>query len=360
MSPFNQAWTVLKDMRQTTLGEFHPDFPSPYGPVVASHGVSQLLGNKVNEEGINNPNPRGRNYFYTENDIHNPENQWLEGGYQEYGAADLSDKRTGFGIRQGFFQEGDMENMTHSDETGVNRVGAVDRPIPREFLTQMPTHPVLPIQHIKDNKEKYVENLVNNDNYIREYWGAPPKDSPEKLARYNNEIEQTRCEQLLLETNDLRGIITSFAYTHFNNKDLEKEAAKEVFTRAFQKNDAGKMQKFEHWLSSNDNSMFLLNNNVSIPDFNLFDILEFYIEFLKHYNLVDEKNDDKILSAAGYSKLNKFFIDFKNLPKMKKYFNSILYKLPYTNKSANFGSGSKGNSWNTNQIDETPFEVIID
>ena len=176
----------------------------------------------------------------------------------------------------------------------------------------------------------------------------------------SNEVEQTRCEQLLLETNDLRGIITSFAYTHFNNKDLEKEAAKEVFTRAFQKNDAGKMQKFEHWLSSNDNSMFLLNNNVSIPDFNLFDILEFYIEFLKHYNLVDEKNDDKILSAAGYSKLNKFFIDFKNLPKMKKYFNSILYKLPYTNKSANFGSGSKGNSWNTNQIDETPFEVIID
>ena len=72
------------------------------------------------------------------------------------------------------------------------------------------------------------------------------------------------------------------------------------------------------------------------------------------------KNDDKILSVAGYSKLNKFFIDFKNLPKMKKYFNSILYKLPYTNKSANFGSGSKGNSWNTNQIDETPFEVIID
>ena len=175
-----------------------------------------------------------------------------------------------------------------------------------------------------------------------------------------NEVDVSQCEQLLLETNDLRNVITSFAYTHFKNKDLENEAAKDVFTRAFQKNNAGKMQKFEHWLLSNDNSMFLLNNNVSIPDFNLFDILDFYIEFLKHYNLVDEKNDDKILSAAGYSKLNKFFIDFKNLPKMKKYFNSILYKLPYTNKSANFGSGSKGNSWNTNQIDETPFEVIVD
>ncbi len=29
--PFSNAWLVLK--RQTTLGEFHPDFPSPHGPV---------------------------------------------------------------------------------------------------------------------------------------------------------------------------------------------------------------------------------------------------------------------------------------------------------------------------------------
>ena len=210
----------------------------------------------------------------------------------------------------------------------------------------------LPYMEIIDDDDQ--KHLISQSNACLLYLGRKFK------MLGSNEVEQTRCEQLLLETNDLRGIITSFAYTHFINKDLEKEAAKEVFTRAFQKNDAGKMQKFEHWLSSNDNSMFLLNNNVSIPDFNLFDILDFYIEFLKHYNLMDEKNDDKILSAAGYSKLNKFFIDFKNLPKMKKYFNSILYKLPYTNKSANFGSGSKGNSWNTNQIDETPFEVIID
>ena len=29
--PMDEAWILLK--RQTTLGEFHPDFPSPYGPV---------------------------------------------------------------------------------------------------------------------------------------------------------------------------------------------------------------------------------------------------------------------------------------------------------------------------------------
>ena len=210
----------------------------------------------------------------------------------------------------------------------------------------------LPYMEIIDDEDQ--KHLISQSNACLLYLGRKFK------MLGSNEVEQTRCEQLLLETNDLRGIITSFAYTHFKNKDLEQEAAKEVFTRAFQKNDAGKMQKFEHWLSSNDNSKFLLNNNVSIPDFNLFDILDFYIEFLKHYNLVDETNDDKILSTVGFPKLNKFFIDFKHLPKMRKYFNSILYSLPYTNKSANFGSGIKGNKWDINhQIDNTPFEIIV-
>ena len=210
----------------------------------------------------------------------------------------------------------------------------------------------LPYMEIIDDEGR--KHLISQSNACLLYLGRKFK------MLGSNEVEQTRCEQLLLETNDLRGIITSFAYTHFKNKELEKEAAKEVYEKAFQKNDAGKMQKFEHWLLSNDNSRFLLNNTVSIPDFNLFDILDFYIEFLKHYKLVDESNDDKILSAVGFPKLNQFFIALKALPKMKKYFNSILYKLPYTNKSANFGSGYKGNSWKTDQTDETPFEIMID
>jgi len=210
----------------------------------------------------------------------------------------------------------------------------------------------LPYMEIIDDEGR--KHLISQSNACLLYLGRKFK------MLGSNEVEQTRCEQLLLETNDLRGIITSFAYAHFKNKELEKEAAKEVYEKAFQKNDAGKMQKFEHWLLSNDNSRFLLNNTVSIPDFNLFDILDFYIEFLKHYKLVDETNDDKILSAVGFPKLNQFFIALKALPKMKKYFNSILYKLPYTNKSANFGSGYKGNSWKTDQTDETPFEVMID
>ena len=45
---------------------------------------------------------------------------------------------------------------------------------------------------------------------------------------------------------------------------------------------------------------------------------------------------------------------------MKKYFNSIFYKLPYTNKSAKFGSGINGDTWNhKTQTDETSEEIVI-
>ena len=177
-----------------------------------------------------------------------------------------------------------------------------------------------------------------------------------------NEDEVSKCEQLLLETNDLRSVITSFAYTHFKNTDLEIEAAKEVFIRAFQKNNAGKIQKFENWMQKNkDNkNYFLINNDITIPDFNLFDILDFYIEFLKYYNFVRDKNHKNIFNELGYPNISKFYNSFIQLPKMKKYFNSIFYKLPYTNKSAKFGSGINGDTWNhKNQTDETSAEIII-
>ena len=175
-----------------------------------------------------------------------------------------------------------------------------------------------------------------------------------------NEIEQIQCEQLLLETSDLRNIITSFAYTHFKNKDLENEAANEVFTKIFQNTNAGKMQKFEHWLDTKKKKNYFLINNISVADFNLFDVLDFYIEFLKHYNFPEEKDDSDLLGALGYSNLSNFYQNFLNLPKMQKYYKSVFYKLPYTNKSANFGSGIKGNKWDVkNQLDETPKEIRI-
>jgi hypothetical protein len=48
--PLDIAWRLLK--RQTTLGEFHPDFPSPHGPVKWFHGTNNLALPKIEQEGI--------------------------------------------------------------------------------------------------------------------------------------------------------------------------------------------------------------------------------------------------------------------------------------------------------------------
>ena len=199
------------------------------------------------------------------------------------------------------------------------------------------------------------ELLISQSNACLSYLGR-------KFKMFGaNEIEQIQCEQLLLETNDLRNIISSFAYTHFKNQDLENEAANEVFTKIFQNTNAGKMQKFEHWFDTKENNKnYFLVNDITVADFNLFDILDFYIEFLKHYNLMEGKNDNDLLRILGYPNLSNFYQNFLNLPKMQKYYNSLFYKLPYTNKSANFGSGIKGNKWDAkNQFDETPKEITI-
>ena len=51
MTPMEKAWVILK--RQTTLGEHHPDFPSPYGKVTQMHGTpSAELANEISRRGI--------------------------------------------------------------------------------------------------------------------------------------------------------------------------------------------------------------------------------------------------------------------------------------------------------------------
>ena len=179
-----------------------------------------------------------------------------------------------------------------------------------------------------------------------------------------NSKEELDCNQFLQETVDLRNIVTRFAYTHFENENDELNEASTVFNQVFEHSNAGKLQKFEHWLSKKNNSetkLFLIGNNISSPDFNLFDTLELYVEFLKYYKLVKNINSNNFFEQLGFPLVSKFFLNFKTLPKMQKYFNSILYKFPYTNKSAKFGSGKNGITWDHNkEIDLTPEKIIIE
>ena len=176
--------------------------------------------------------------------------------------------------------------------------------------------------------------------------------------------EEIECEQLLQETVDLRSIVTRFAYTHFNSKDEELLAAKEVYNTAFENSNSGKLQKFEHWLSSKDKSktkLFLVGNKISSPDFNLFDTLDLYCEFLLYYNFVENADKNNVFALLKYPLISDFFNNFKKLPKMQKYFESELYKLPFTNKGAKFGSGKSGITWNPSiDTDTTPDEIIVE
>ena len=210
------------------------------------------------------------------------------------------------------------------------------------------------LKYFKDDKEFIISHSNTCLTFLGKEFGMFGETQEEELE----------CEQLLQETVDLRSIVTRFAYTHFNSKDEELLAAKEVYNTAFENSNSGKLQKFEHWLSSKDKSktkLFLVGNKISSPDFNLFDTLDLYCEFLLYYNFVENADKNNVFALLKYPLISDFFKNFKQLPKMQKYFESKLYKLPFTNKGAKFGSGKSGITWNPSiDTDTTPDEIIVE
>ena len=210
------------------------------------------------------------------------------------------------------------------------------------------------LKYLKDDKEFIISHSNTCLTFLGKEFGMFGETQEEELE----------CEQLLQETVDLRSIVTRFAYTHFNSKDEELLAAKEVYNNAFEHSNSGKLQKFEHWLSSKDKSktkLFLVGNKISSPDFNLFDTLDLYCEFLLYYNFVENADKNNVFALLKYPLISDFFNNFKQLPKMQKYFESELYKLPFTNKGAKFGSGKSGITWNPSiDTDTTPDEIIVE
>ena len=210
------------------------------------------------------------------------------------------------------------------------------------------------LKYFKDDKEFIISHSNTCLTFLGKEFGMFGETQEEELE----------CEQLLQETVDLRSIITRFAYTHFNSKDEELLAAKDVYNTAFENSNSGKLQKFEHWLSSKEKSktkLFLVGNKISSPDFNLFDTLDLYCEFLLYYNFVENADKNNVFALLKYPLISDFFNNFKKLPKMQKYFESELYKLPFTNKGAKFGSGKSGITWDPSiDTDTTPDEIIVE
>lgn len=139
MNPFNQAWVVLKmtmeESRQTELGEYHPDFPSSYGPVDYYHGTTVEPASRINTEGlkpavpwygVNGTNPKG---IYGADDLEEA---------SDYASMRGQDRNQGgrvFGIRGGV-----PETPTIMGDDGILRVVRFNEPIPRQYIT--PVNPV--------------------------------------------------------------------------------------------------------------------------------------------------------------------------------------------------------------------------
>ena len=176
-----------------------------------------------------------------------------------------------------------------------------------------------------------------------------------------SDFEKLYCEQFLHETNDLRSLISKFSYTHFVNNEQKNNEAKEIMKKLVDKS-SGKLQKFEDWIQQNkkkNSNLFLVGDSISAADFNFFDILDFYIEFIKYFNFIESPDAD-IFKNLGFPNTCNFYNEFKKLPKLEKYFNSQLYELPFQNKSALFGSKNIFKKWDhVNEFDNFPDEIFI-
>ena len=120
MTPMDEAWMILK--RQTTLGEFHPDLPSPHGPVKWLHGTPESNVDSIRRLGVlpNDGSDWGYGAFVTDN----PKSAR---GYARHPPAYI-------GVREG---AGEPEpRVTPSLATQAFPEG-----IPPEFLTVMPKSP---------------------------------------------------------------------------------------------------------------------------------------------------------------------------------------------------------------------------
>lgn len=131
MNPFDQAWTLLKqDTRQSTLGEYHADFPSPHGDVEWYHGTTVGPAAKINTEGLKPAEPwydgyDNRKGVYASQDLE------MARQYASMRGSDRNQAGRVYGIRQGVPQQPIQPiGSEYSDNTRLR----FDQKIPREYL----------------------------------------------------------------------------------------------------------------------------------------------------------------------------------------------------------------------------------
>lgn len=143
-------------------------------------------------------------------------------------------------------------------------------------------------------------------------------------------------EQLLCEVMDLRDAMISFAYRPAtDNSELSNDGRKLLFTTAWPL-----LQRLERYLDNrydwkNERTLYLVDERISAPDFHLFEVLD---QFNGLSYLIIGGDGVLFGQASRYPRLSQFYFLVKHAESMQAYFSSDLYKLPYNNPYARFGS----------------------
>ena len=181
--PFVKAWNFLKASRQTELGEFHPDFPSSYGPVTmrrwhptrewgeswenqADVGLEDYNSNafqpyeKLIHEGLKTATPTAASALWEEEGLANKEQDidtdvkpfninenkkgnWFypKGALSEWAklvSHEFMDGRKQIGVRMPLSQVlGQFRNKGYQNE---GPEGFVEQDIPPQYLVQLPSN----------------------------------------------------------------------------------------------------------------------------------------------------------------------------------------------------------------------------
>eukprot|EP01125_Pyxidicula_operculata_P021799 TRINITY_DN8650_c0_g1_i1.p1 TRINITY_DN8650_c0_g1~~TRINITY_DN8650_c0_g1_i1.p1 ORF type:complete len:237 (-),score=48.41 TRINITY_DN8650_c0_g1_i1:20-730(-) len=131
--------------------------------------------------------------------------------------------------------------------------------------------------------------------------------------------EQVKVEQILMQIMDLRNEATGGFYG-------PKEKFQDNIKREYWKDH---YQKFELWLQQNKTD-FVASNEVTTPDFHLFEMLD------QHETLSKFLNFQSPLSS--YPLLSAYYQRMKSLPKLAGYLSSDIHRnLPINQRFSNFG-----------------------
>jgi hypothetical protein len=172
MSAMNKAWAILK--RQTELGEFHPDFPSSYGPVRWLHGTPQSNIDSIRRRGIleNDGQDYGFGAFVTK-----------KPASARHYARTAEPRRAPVayvGVREGA-GEPEKRGMFGSTEGHIEH--AFPKTVSPEFLTVMPKSPNTETMYRADALGQEEFQIPAEDVRLRNYMDRLTGDNQYELQR---------------------------------------------------------------------------------------------------------------------------------------------------------------------------------